>query len=279
MCHSSAATSSWRWRWRSSSACWSSSRTASSAALRSEMYKQLQHGVRNAPPRYWLVLVLILFFIGLPTVISSFQASEWTLVLIFAIVIMGLNILVGYSGQISLGHGALMAAGASRPGVCGRFIRHHHRRLQDHGIRNLRLLRGDRWCAIRARYRFRKPRHVPPCAVVPAPGRNRRRRPGLDRGPTHRRRLHLLAANRLEPVRRLAAVDPGSDRLRLPEGGAGGDLRGAADRDHDLRAEWDRRARPRRVHAASGEAARGRGSGNWTDAARPADCLNTSTEK
>ena len=76
------------------------------------MYKQLQHGVRSAPPRYWLVLVLILFFIGLPTVISSFQASEWTLVLIFAIVIMGLNILVGYSGQISLGHGALMALGA-----------------------------------------------------------------------------------------------------------------------------------------------------------------------
>src|SRR4029077_20908604 len=47
-----------------------------------------------------------------PTVVTSFQASEWTLVLIFAIVIMGLNILVGYSGQISLGHGALMAVGA-----------------------------------------------------------------------------------------------------------------------------------------------------------------------
>ncbi len=44
--------------------------------------------------------------------IPSFQTSEWTQVLIFAIVIMGLNILVGYSGQISLGHGALMAFGA-----------------------------------------------------------------------------------------------------------------------------------------------------------------------
>ncbi len=68
--------------------------------------------IRNSPPRYWLVVVVILFFIGLPTVIGSFQASEWAQVLILAIAIMGLNILVGYSGQISLGHGAFMAIGA-----------------------------------------------------------------------------------------------------------------------------------------------------------------------
>ncbi len=68
--------------------------------------------IRNSPPRYWLVVVVILFFIGLPTVISSFQASEWAQVLVLAIAIMGLNILVGYSGQISLGHGAFMAIGA-----------------------------------------------------------------------------------------------------------------------------------------------------------------------
>ena len=74
--------------------------------------RQTIQRLRNAPPRYWLVLVAVLFFVGLPTVVSSFQSSEWTQVLIFAIVIMGLNILVGYSGQISLGHGALMAVGA-----------------------------------------------------------------------------------------------------------------------------------------------------------------------
>jgi branched-chain amino acid transport system permease protein len=74
--------------------------------------QQIQQRLRSAPPRYWLVLILVIFFVGLPTVVTSFQASEWTLVLIFAIVIMGLNILVGYSGQISLGHGALMALGA-----------------------------------------------------------------------------------------------------------------------------------------------------------------------
>lgn len=68
--------------------------------------------VRRAPPRYWLVLVAAVLLIGLPTVVTSFQSSQWNLVLIFTIAIMGLNVLVGYSGQISLGHGAFMALGA-----------------------------------------------------------------------------------------------------------------------------------------------------------------------
>ena len=68
--------------------------------------------IRTLPPRYWLVLVVVLFFIGLPTVIDSFQSGEWAQALVLAIAIMGLNILVGYSGQLSLGHGAFMALGA-----------------------------------------------------------------------------------------------------------------------------------------------------------------------
>src|SRR5689334_3805789 len=67
---------------------------------------------RTAPPRYWLVGLVVIFFVGFPTVVSSFLASEWTQALVLAIAIMGLNILVGYSGQLSLGHGALMALGA-----------------------------------------------------------------------------------------------------------------------------------------------------------------------
>jgi len=68
--------------------------------------------LRKAPPRYWLVFIAVGFFVGLPTLISSFQTSEWSQALIFAIAIMGLNILVGYNGQLSLGHGAFMALGA-----------------------------------------------------------------------------------------------------------------------------------------------------------------------
>ncbi|HVD45737.1 MAG TPA: branched-chain amino acid ABC transporter permease [Candidatus Limnocylindria bacterium] len=68
--------------------------------------------VRRAPPRYWLVLVVAVLLLGLPSAATSFQSSQWTQVLIFTIAIMGLNVLVGYSGQISLGHGAFMALGA-----------------------------------------------------------------------------------------------------------------------------------------------------------------------
>jgi branched-chain amino acid transport system permease protein len=83
----------------------------SSAAPRCDVSSAL-HAVRTAPPRYWLVAVVVIFFLGFPTVISSFLASEWAQALILAIAIMGLNILVGYSGQLSLGHGAFMALGA-----------------------------------------------------------------------------------------------------------------------------------------------------------------------
>jgi branched-chain amino acid transport system permease protein len=68
--------------------------------------------IRLAPPRYWLVLVIVIFLVGLPSVATNYQTFEWAEVLILAIAIMGLNILTGYSGQISLGHGAFMALGA-----------------------------------------------------------------------------------------------------------------------------------------------------------------------
>ena len=58
--------------------------------------------IRSAPPRYWLVVLVLIFLLGLPTVIDSFLTSEWAQALILAIAIMGLNILVGYSGQLSL---------------------------------------------------------------------------------------------------------------------------------------------------------------------------------
>jgi branched-chain amino acid transport system permease protein len=68
--------------------------------------------IRLAPPRNWLVLVIVIFFVGLPSAATNYQTFEWAEVLILAIAIMGLNILTGYSGQISLGHGAFMALGA-----------------------------------------------------------------------------------------------------------------------------------------------------------------------
>jgi branched-chain amino acid transport system permease protein len=53
-----------------------------------------------------LAAVLVPFFFG------PFRVSQFTLALIYAVAVLGLNLLVGYSGQISLGHGAFFALGA-----------------------------------------------------------------------------------------------------------------------------------------------------------------------
>ena len=48
----------------------------------------------------------------LPVTVSHFHSYQLALVGIYFIAIIGLNVLTGYSGQISLGHGAFMAIGA-----------------------------------------------------------------------------------------------------------------------------------------------------------------------
>ena len=60
-----------------------------------------------------LVLVVLgLVAIALPFVASSYRTFQFTLVMVYAIALLGLNILTGYNGQISLGHGAFYAIGA-----------------------------------------------------------------------------------------------------------------------------------------------------------------------
>src|SRR5258706_552387 len=48
----------------------------------------------------------------LPFVVSEYRTFQFTLVLVYAIALLGLNILTGFNGQISLGHGAFYAIGA-----------------------------------------------------------------------------------------------------------------------------------------------------------------------
>jgi len=55
-----------------------------------------------------LATVVVLF---LPRFISDFRAQQFAYVGIYFIALIGLNILTGYTGQISLGHGAFMAIG------------------------------------------------------------------------------------------------------------------------------------------------------------------------
>lgn len=47
-----------------------------------------------------------------PWFLTNFQTFQLTQVQVYAIAILGLNLLIGYNGQISLGHGAFYAIGA-----------------------------------------------------------------------------------------------------------------------------------------------------------------------
>jgi branched-chain amino acid transport system permease protein len=59
-----------------------------------------------------LVAAAALLVVVLPRFMSEFRLLQFTLVAIYIIALLGLNMLTGYSGQISLGHGALVGVGA-----------------------------------------------------------------------------------------------------------------------------------------------------------------------
>ena len=62
--------------------------------------------------RIFILLALIAMACVLPFVLSNYRTFQAALVLVYAIALLGLNILTGYNGQISLGHGAFYAIGA-----------------------------------------------------------------------------------------------------------------------------------------------------------------------
>ena len=64
-------------------------------------------GLRRA-----VVLAAVVVACALPFVLSNFRLFQFTQVFIYAIALLGLNILTGFNGQISLGHGAFYALGA-----------------------------------------------------------------------------------------------------------------------------------------------------------------------
>jgi len=59
-----------------------------------------------------LIAIVLLAACVLPFVVSSYRTFQLTMVLVYSIALLGLNMLTGYNGQISLGHGAFYAIGA-----------------------------------------------------------------------------------------------------------------------------------------------------------------------
>jgi branched-chain amino acid transport system permease protein len=60
----------------------------------------------------WLVAALALLALTMPFLVKGFVTFQLTMMLVYAIAIMGLNLLTGFNGQFSLGHGAFYALGA-----------------------------------------------------------------------------------------------------------------------------------------------------------------------
>jgi branched-chain amino acid transport system permease protein len=82
----------------------------------------LRYGLRALGLALFVALVVYV-----PFRISDFRASEFALIGIYFIAILGLNILTGYTGAISLGHGAFMAIGAYTTAILA----------ADHGMKDL----------------------------------------------------------------------------------------------------------------------------------------------
>ncbi len=65
--------------------------------------------------RTWKTIGLIALGAGavaVPFLVSNYRVFQFNMVLVYTIVLLGLNMLTGYNGQISLGHGAFYAIGA-----------------------------------------------------------------------------------------------------------------------------------------------------------------------
>jgi len=76
---------------------------------------------RLAP--FSVVVAAAVVLVLLPHFVSDYHALELGKVGLYFVAILGLAVLTGYSGQISLGHGAFMAIGAYATGI---LAGHHH---------------------------------------------------------------------------------------------------------------------------------------------------------
>jgi len=74
-----------------------------------------------------LFAVLAVTAFALPAFLSDFRAQQFAYVAIYLVALIGLNILTGYTRQISLGHGAFMAIGGYTTAIL----------MADHGVKDI----------------------------------------------------------------------------------------------------------------------------------------------
>jgi len=80
--------------------------------------KAIQTGVKNLPPgrqrilRYTVFIFLITLFLALPQILGLFLSEVLTIVGLYVLLGLGLNIVVGFAGLLDLGYVAFFAIGA-----------------------------------------------------------------------------------------------------------------------------------------------------------------------
>src|SRR5689334_10517783 len=84
--------------------------------MRTEAMRQPpQLAIAGIPMTTWRLVMLALgaaILIAIPMVLKNFFIFQITLAIIYAVAILGLNLLTGFNGQFSLGHSAFYAIGA-----------------------------------------------------------------------------------------------------------------------------------------------------------------------
>jgi branched-chain amino acid transport system permease protein len=85
---------------------------AKTGAARAEAVAAPRTTARGRSLRVAALLVVVVGAAALPLFVSGFRLFQFTQVLIYAIALLGLNLLTGYNGQFSLGHGAFYGIGA-----------------------------------------------------------------------------------------------------------------------------------------------------------------------
>jgi branched-chain amino acid transport system permease protein len=71
---------------------------------------------RHGGQAFWYALLAVALVV-VPWLLSPYFVAQFTFVLIYSIVALGLMLLAGFTGQISLGHAAFLAVGAYTEGV------------------------------------------------------------------------------------------------------------------------------------------------------------------
>ena len=86
--------------------------TAKAAESPGDVQAAPRAGAPGRSLRLGAVVAVLVIAAALPLFVSGFRLFQFTQVLIYAIALLGLNLLTGYNGQFSLGHGAFYGIGA-----------------------------------------------------------------------------------------------------------------------------------------------------------------------